>query len=235
MIAWGIELLKSSQTARQKVFEDIRRNLDQFDTRTKAEVERKYHQVHSTQTPRPVVDGWLVDRFIDKHAAVNGTCQVVRDHAMVPGAVADFLDTHDLPSRMIMGKSRFLSNFDWPKHWQISRRIAEKTDVVAVTDSLCAIAETGTIMLVSSPDASSTHAFVPENHIVVINAGQVVRHLEDALQLAALQIDSRSSGIHMITGPSKTADVEQTIQYGAHGPRRLHVIISAGQGDDESA
>ena len=67
--------------------------------------------------------------------------------------------------------------------------------------------------------------FLPENHIVIMDVGQLVRHLEDALRLVANNRRERSRAIHMITGPSKTADVEQTIQYGAHGPRRLHAII----------
>lgn len=179
----------------------------------------------SSQTPRPVVDGPLIDRFIAKHAAVNGTFRIVGKYSEVPEAVGEFLRCHELPSRVLMGSSRFLSHIDWPHEWEIERRVAGKDDMVSVTDAVCAIAETGTIVLASSSEASSTHAFVPENHVVVINAGQVVRHLDDALNIAATRIDDDSPGVHMVTGPSKTADVEQTIQYGAHGPRRLHAIV----------
>ena len=104
-------------------------------------------------------------------------------------------------------------------------RTAYKQDVVSVTDAICAIAETGSIVIVSSPEVSSTHLFLPENHIVVFNVGQIVRHLDDALQIGSRQLVEEARGFHIITGPSKTADVEQTIQYGAHGPRRLHAII----------
>ena len=78
--------------------------------------------------------------------------------------------------------------------------------------------------MTSSPEVSSTQMFLPENHVVILDAGQIVRHLEDAISICSSQ-DTYSRGMHMITGPSKTADVEQTIQYGAHGPRLLHAVI----------
>lgn len=220
-----VQLLKSSQTTRQQVFGDVRQSLDRLKPSIIQAAQAEYERIMSTETPRPVVDGHLVDNFIAKHTAVNGTLKIVGNYSEVPGAVGEFLDSHDLPSRMLMGSSEFLSQFDWPQEWQIDRRIATKTDLVSVTDAVCAIAETGTIMIFSSSNASSTHAFVPENHVAIINAGQVVRHLDDALKIASTKINDNTPGVHMVTGPSKTADVEQTIQYGAHGPRRLHVII----------
>lgn len=212
-------------SAREQVFGDVRQSLTKLGPSVRNAAQTEYDRIMSTETPSPVVDGLLVDNFLAKHGAVHGTSKIVRNYAEVPGAVGEFLDAHDLPSKMVMGASRFLEEFDWPDRWQIETRIANKNDIVSVTDAVCAIAETGTLMLVSSPTASSTHAFVPENHVVIINAGEVVRHLDDALQLASSKISDRTSGVHMVTGPSKTADVEQTIQYGAHGPRRLHVII----------
>ncbi len=204
---------------------DIRRALTQFSDTDRAEFKCRYDDFAAAPTPRPVVDGTLIDRFIDKHAAVNGTVEIVSSHSQVPGAVQEFLKTHDLPADMVMGDTEFLRGIDWPDDWNIERRSACKTDEVSVTDAICAIAETGTILIASSPQVSSTHLFVPENHVVVLDIGQLVRHLEDALQLVSQQVSGHSRGIHMVTGPSKTADVEQTIQYGAHGPRRLHAIF----------
>ncbi len=55
--------------------------------------------------------------------------------------------------------------------------------------------------------------------------GQIVRHLEDLWAQLRARLDGMPRAVSLITGPSKTADVEQTMQYGAHGPRRLHVIL----------
>ena len=218
-------MLTSKQSNREQVFSDVRQSLERLGPSVRHAAQAEYERVMSTETPRPVVDGLLVDNFLTKHADVHGTSKIVRSNAEVPDALSEFLEAHDLPAQLIMGASQFLADFDWPDHWEIETRTAKKTDAVSVTDAVCAIAETGTIMLVSSPTASSTHAFLPENHVVIINAGKVVRHLDDALRLASSEIDNSTSGVHMVTGPSKTADVEQTIQYGAHGPRRLHIIV----------
>ena len=149
----------------------------------------------------------------------------VHSNLKLSAAVNDFLSAHELPAEMVMGNTDFLHTIDWPDEWKIERRTAHKSDVTSVTDAICAIAETGTILIASSPKVSATHFFLPENHVVIMDIGQLVRHLDDAMQLASQQISGHSRGIHMITGPSKTADVEQTIQYGAHGPRRLHAIF----------
>ncbi len=220
---------ETAGTARKRVLGDIRQSLTQLDDSVKQAVNAEYDRVRSSEAPRPVVDGILVDKFIEKHTAVKGSVKIVSSFAEVPAAVSEFLNEHDLPNDMVMGKSDFLSQFDWPQDWKISKRTAQKTDVISVTDAICVIAETGTIVIASSPKVSSTHLFLPENHIVILNFGQVVRHLEDALKISSPQIESESRGFHMITGPSKTADVEQTIQYGAHGPKRLHIVmINAG-------
>ncbi len=213
------------ETTRSQVLGDIRSALKQFSNAECAARERRYQELTLSDTPRPVVDGTLIERFIDKHTAVNGTVQIVASLAQLPGTVKEFLDQYHLPCEMVMGNTDFLRSIDWPSDWAIERRSARKSDAVSVTDALCAIAETGTIVVANSPHVSSTHLYLPENHVVILDIGQLVRHLEDALQVTARSVSRHARGIHLITGPSKTADVEQTIQYGAHGPRRLHVII----------
>ena len=218
-------MLKPNQVAREQVFDNVRQSLAQLDSSVKNYAREEFDRVMDADPPIPVVDGLLIDSFIDKHMAVHGTVSIVKNYSEVPAAVSDFLAAHDLPPKMLVGGSNYLAGFDWPEDWDIEKRPAEKTDSVSVTDAVCAIAETGTIMLVNSSEFSSTHAFVPENHLVIIDAGQIVRHLDDALEIASSRIENNSPAVHMVTGPSKTADVEQTIQYGAHGPRRLHAII----------
>lgn len=211
--------------AREQVFGDIRFAINQMSLEKKQEIDRKFNEVCNTPTPLPVVDGILVDRFIEKLTAVKGTVAFVSSIAEIPKAVGKFLDNHGLPKCFVTGTSEVIANLDWSEDWQIESRSAKKTDLVSVTDAMCAIAETGTIVIASSARVSSTHMFLPENHVVVLDAGQIVRHLDDALQIGSQSILREARGFHMITGPSKTADVEQTIQYGAHGPRRLHTII----------
>ena len=133
---------------------------------------------------------------------------------------------------------------------QIRRGRAEAGDAVSLTPCLAAVAETGTLLLVSGPDTPTTLNFLPDTHIVVLHAGQVVAGYEDGWDLLrarrvpdpapqAGEGGSPQSGdrvgaggpeswprtVNLITGPSRTGDIEQQIQLGAHGPRRLHVLL----------
>ncbi len=217
--------MSGSETAKTEVFRSLRRALQQFSAADRAAAKRRYDEITATPTPRPVVDGALLDQFCDKHSAVHGTFAIVTTHAAIPSAVQDFLDRHKIATEMVMSNTRLLRDIDWPNGWHIERRTANKADNVAITEAICAIAETGSIVIASSSQVSSTHLYLPENHIVILDTGQLVRHLEDAMQLVLQRLDGHARGIHLVTGPSKTADVEQTIQYGAHGPRRFHVIF----------
>ena len=214
-----------SESSEQKVLSDISQALARLPDIDRTDVEDQYKKVRAQGTPRPVVDGHLIEHFVDKHKAVHGTVRVVKSHAEVPAAVTEFIELHNLPYYFVIGQTDFLNRFDWPMEWKVNSRPACKTDKLSVTDALCAIAESGTIVSTSSPGTSSTHFYLPENNVVIFDKDQIVRHLDDALKLSSSNIRIDSRAVHFITGPSKTADVEQTIQYGAHGPRRLHAII----------
>jgi L-lactate dehydrogenase complex protein LldG len=107
---------------------------------------------------------------------------------------------------------------------RIHRGRAEAEDKVSLTSCHAAIAESGTLMLISGPRNPTTLNFLPDTHIVVVHREQVVAVYEDGLDRL------RTSGklprvINFITGPSRTADIEQHIELGAHGPRRLHIVL----------
>ena len=91
-----------------------------------------------------------------------------------------------------------------------------------------AVAETGTLAFVSGPASPTTLNFLPDNHIAVLREDDVVPNLEDVFARLRTEHPGMPRTLNLISGPSKTADVEQTIVIGAHGPRRLHVILIAG-------
>ena len=94
-----------------------------------------------------------------------------------------------------------------------------------------AFAETGTLMLTSDAARPSTLNFLPENHIVVLRVEQITGAYEEGwrfLRAAGGNGTVMPRTVNLITGPSRTGDIEQRIQLGAHGPRRLHIIIVDG-------
>ena len=100
-------------------------------------------------------------------------------------------------------------------------------DLNAVSVAFAAIAETGTVALVSGADNPTTLNFLPDNQIVVVRRGDVLADYESVfLRLReAYGKGAAPRTVNFVTGPSRSADIGQKLQLGAHGPRRLHIIL----------
>lgn len=175
--------------------------------------------------PRPAFSADVVTRFVAKMKEKSATVQHVASLAEVGTAVATFLATVPAGPRLCVSPA--LAGISWPAGLHAEYRAAVREDETSVTPCFAAVAESGGIVTLSGPGTPSTLNFVPDNHIVIVHASQVLAHFEDAWA------QWRASGLPMprtvniISGPSRTADIEQTIQLGAHGPRRLHILLLA--------
>lgn len=96
-----------------------------------------------------------------------------------------------------------------------------------LTYSVAAIAETGTIVLQSNPSSPRQLSLVPPIHMVIVDAGRVVNTLFD-LTHQPTWAEGLPTNVILVSSPSKTADIQQTLAYGAHGPKRLIVILVEG-------
>ncbi len=167
-----------------------------------------------------------LELFVALAEEVQTTVARVAGDGDVPGEVARYLAAENLPAELVMAPDPALDAIPWAKRplLSIRRGRAEASDAVSLTPCLAAIAETGTLMLASGAGTPTTLNFLPDTHIVVLHAGQVVASYEDGWDLLrARGVLPRT--VNLITGPSRTGDIEQRIQLGAHGPRRLHVIL----------
>ncbi len=169
------------------------------------------------------------DLFADYAAGADATVARVASVAEVPAAVADFLKMHNLAANLVRAPDADLDAVPWENQptLTLEARKAEEPDSVSVTAAFGAVAETGTLVLVSGDDSPTTLNFLPENHIVVLWADRISGDYE--AQWSALR-ERYGAGalprtVNLVTGPSRSADIEQTIQLGAHGPRRLHIVI----------
>jgi L-lactate dehydrogenase complex protein LldG len=167
-----------------------------------------------------------IDLFVAMAEEVQTTVARVSSNDDVPGEVARYLAAENLPAELVMAPDPALDVIPWDQRplLQIRRGRAEADDAVSLTPCLAAIAETGTLLLVSGRDTPTTLNFLPDTHIVVVRAGQVVASYEDGWDLVRAK-GPMPRTINFITGPSRTGDIEQRIQLGAHGPRRLHVVL----------
>ncbi len=168
----------------------------------------------------------LVDLFVDMAAAVDTTIDRVADSGAVPDALSDYLVRHNLGTDIRMAPDPRLDDIPWADRptLTITRGPSDGDDDVSVTAAFAAIAETGTLMLLSGPDSPTTLNFLPDNHVVVLRASQVTAAYEDGWD-ALRDTGAMPRTVNFITGPSRTGDIEQKILLGAHGPRRLHIIL----------
>jgi L-lactate dehydrogenase complex protein LldG len=173
-----------------------------------------------------------VKLFVRMLTAVSGTCDVVASHEEVPAAVGNFLRANNLPLALRRGDDARLASLPWDREpmLEITTGRSDGGQLSAVSHAFAGVAETGTLVLVAGPDNPTTLNFLPDNHVVVLDAADLDGDLETAL--AKLR-DKFQPGllprvVNLVTGPSRSADIEQRLILGAHGPRRLHVVIVGG-------
>jgi L-lactate dehydrogenase complex protein LldG len=146
----------------------------------------------------------------------------------VVGAVASYLGTCNLPPRVRMGRDPMLAALPWREAWDIERAFgaAEPNDRASLSRAVAGAAETGTLFLLSGSDNPTSLNFLPEAHSVLIAAADIFASYEEAFdRIRALSGGVMPRSVNLISGPSRTADIEQTIVRGAHGPRHLLVVI----------
>ena len=167
--------------------------------------------------------------FVEMAEEVEAKVVRVPSAEAVPAAVADYLKSENLPAELRLAPDPTLKELPWDGQplISLSEGPARPSDPVSLTGAFAGIAETGTLMLASGAAGPTTLNFLPETHMVVLNAKDIAGCYEDAWDRLR---DSRDGAVlprtvNLITGPSRTADIEQTIQLGAHGPRRLCILL----------
>lgn len=175
--------------------------------------------------PRPPADWEPVARFLERARAMACTVTRVDRPEQAPAAAAAFLADAGLPAQAVVWPD--VAAWDWSGAGIAAEaRRARGEDLVGITGAFCAIAETGTLVLLSGLGSPGSVSLVPENHVAVVAAERIVASLEDALALIRSERGGVPRALNLVSGPSRTADIEQTVTMGAHGPYRVHVIVA---------
>jgi L-lactate dehydrogenase complex protein LldG len=146
----------------------------------------------------------------------------------VAGEVARFLRDHNLPATIRIGTDARLTAMPWGETaLDVSTGRSNGGDPNAVSHAFGGVAESGTLAMISGPDNPTTLNFLPDNHIVIVSAAEIAGDYETIWQRLRQQTGKGTMPrtVNLITGPSRSADIEQTLLLGAHGPRTLHIII----------
>ena len=174
--------------------------------------------------PLPPPLGDLVACFKERALKLSSDVLETNDRMEVPGLLAGYLSEQKLPMRGVCWTS--LAGLPWSTAGlDMQSRPAKDHDLVGVTGAFCAIAETGTLMLLSGAETPATTSLLPETHVSVVDPRRIVATMEDAWDLMRKECKQPPRAVNFISGPSRTADIEQTVTLGAHGPYRVLLIL----------
>ncbi|MDJ0840394.1 MAG: LUD domain-containing protein [Acidobacteriota bacterium] len=167
----------------------------------------------------------LVGLFVTMARKADAEVERLSDWSQVPNAVRQYLDRNHLPLNINLAPEPLLQALDWDG-FQVWRDLPRREDKVAVTGCFAAAAETGTLVVTSGPEHATSLNLLPDHHLVVLPASRIRGSYEDTWDMLRLAYpDAPPRTVLWITGPSRTGDIEQTLQLGAHGPLRLQILL----------
>jgi L-lactate dehydrogenase complex protein LldG len=172
----------------------------------------------ATFAPQPVYD-----RFVAKATSetVTATVEDLATLADLPKAVADYIRAKDLALRIALQPRDSLTALDWSGFETVDT--AQMNEPLAVTFADAGIAETGSLVFRTGPDAPVLLNFLPLHHLVILRRSSILPHMEDAFDHFGTAAEAQGRSLNIITGTSGTADIEAKNVRGAHGPRFMHI------------
>lgn len=162
--------------------------------------------------------------FIDE--AVRAGAYIEQSVSMdgVPGLVSEFLKSNNIPGILRVSTDPGMAHIPWQDEplLTINTGPAEASDPVGVGIAQAGVAETGTVLMASSPERPAMVNMVPLINIVLLPESRLFGNYEQSLDLIRDNMPRLAS---YITGPSRTADIELELLMGAHGPQELLIIL----------
>jgi L-lactate dehydrogenase complex protein LldG len=228
----GESLLDDNRAARDEVLARVRKALGRGAPDALARARAEAYIAAHAQGPRPAMPADLVGRFLARATDMASTVERIARLDEVPPAVAHYLDALALPPALASQKSHEgvcwpeLAGLDWAgAGLRIESRPTEGADRLGVTGCFCAVAETGTLVFTTGAATPTASMLLPDTHVCVVRADQVVSGLEEAFARVRAVHGALPRAINFVSGPSRTGDIEQTIVLGAHGPFRVHILL----------
>ena len=184
------------------------------------------HLAAHPQRPRPYSEWDPLERWRERAQSLPTTLEQIADIALLPQAVVRYRGENKLPLQAVCWPG--FGRLAWrAAGMSVEPRSATGDDLIGITAAFCVIAETGTLMLLSGEVTPGTTSLLTETHIAVVPASRLVRGMEDAWTLLRAKHGATAMprAVNFISGPARTADIEQTLVLGAHGPYRVHIIL----------
>ena len=224
--------LDDNRAARDAVLARVRKALGKSGDRAVAAAEAEAYIAAHRHGPRPAMPADLPAWFVKRATDMESTVERIAHASEIPGAVARYLDALQLPAELAAQRSR--AGVCWPEFadldWAgaglaIEARPTTGDDRIGITGTFCAIAETGTLVVLSGADTPTATTLLPDTHVAIVRAERIVSGMEEAFALIRRERGRLPRAVNLISGPSRTGDIEQTIVLGAHGPFRVHILV----------
>jgi L-lactate dehydrogenase complex protein LldG len=218
---------------REAIFANIRKSLRvSGEDRARRETVRTRIDAH----PRGVIParGQKPDRerlalFMQMVEIAKASAVVLDRKDDIPAAVAAYLRSKNLPQSIRHGDDERLALIPWAKErtLEVTKGASDGAQLASVSYSFGAVAESGTLVMVSGADNPTTLNFLPDHHLVVVDEKDIAGDYESVWDSIRDRFGASSMPrvVNWITGPSRSGDIEQTHLLGAHGPRSLHVLV----------
>jgi L-lactate utilization protein LutC len=164
------------------------------------------------------------DKFISKLEKVGATVSVIDNKNELIKELNRYVAKNQIQSEITISKDTQFDDYDW-QDVDVTTEYEARSISVSVTYAHLGIEETGTLVMLSSPSSPTGMNFLADHHLVVLSCADIVKTMEDVWTILRDEDGELPRTVNLITGPSRTADIEQEIQIGAHGPKNLHVVL----------
>lgn len=223
-------------SGRDVILGKIKENLDrsnEFNSKRAIQNRLQAHQTNLIPQRGELNQDQRVALFCQEASRVNASIVELTRFDEIPAAVSEYLRTHQLPAKVKIAPHNDITSLDWNINTSlmIEEGRGAGDDGVSVSVAFGGVAETGTLVMTSGPETPTSLNFLPLDHIVVVRAHEIAGNYEAIWErIRDVQTKRGCEGIlprtvNWITGPSRTADIEQTLLLGAHGPQRLHILV----------
>ncbi len=184
-----------------------------------------HHLENHPRGPQPMDFDDLKKRFAERALKLSSDLVEADQLNLAPGLIANYLQQRTLPMKGVCWPA--LNHLPWlDSGLDIEARPAWNEDMVGITGTFCAIAETGTLLLLGGEKTPASVSLLPETHVAIVDPRRIVATMEDAWDLLRREFGAPPRTVNFISGPSRTADIEQTVTLGAHGPYRVLLVLT---------
>jgi L-lactate dehydrogenase complex protein LldG len=219
--------------SREAIFANIRKSLrvsndDRLRHETvAARIEQHPRNLIPARGQKP--DRERLELFLEMVESAKASIVLLETKDDIPAEVAAYLRSKNLPQSIRHGDDERLSLIPWAKErtLEVTKGASDGAQLASVSYSFGAVAESGTLVMVSGADNPTTLNFLPDHHLVVVDERDIAGDYESVWDRIRVSFGANKMprAVNWITGPSRSGDIEQTHLLGAHGPRSLHVLV----------